>query len=201
MKRKKIITIFVATVIMLSSSTTVFATSDLNISTESSNYTQNAEEPVPAAYSSVYARGNNWILFNGVPSDYQNLNWGPWKARTKKVYGFNDAASLAAGISSLFTSTPGWLIVGTSILNNMGQDMWTQNILNNIVKNAPIVNGKKTVYAKIMESHVENLYPSALAYSKIYVKFYSDTSLENCVGTSDTMCLYAWQMGARDAEI
>lgn len=194
MKKTKLRIVSAVLVLVMSMSSISFAAVSESIAKE--NSTSNAV----AASATLIRIGGNYHLYKGVPSDFSHLNWSAWDTYKDTLDAYS-VANLTYDMASAISTKLGgwWAVIGLGFLANDVNYMGTAAFFQTIVNGAPMVNGYKTSYAKFYESHASSA-SGSLQYSKVYVAYYSDSSYKVNVGTSDTLCLYAWVTGSKTTE-
>lgn len=150
-----------------------------------------------ASSGTLIRMGTNYQLYDGVPSAFQNLTWSSWATHSMPIDA-TDAFTVALGGVSLVKSKVGgiWGLIGLTMLTNDLNEVMGEVFFQNVVNNAIIVSGKKTAYARAYESFAQSA-SGTLQYSKVYVRYFKDSTYSTPVGTTNTLCLYAWPTGAK----
>ena len=160
------------------------------------NYNINNNSSNTASASSAYLirSGGNYQIWHGVPSAFSNLAWSDYALKTTSLDAISAAGLLNGLASAIRTKYSKWKILSLAFLvadlNSIATDAFLLNVVNSIPD--------ETAYGRIYESHASSS-SGTLQYSKLYVKFYSNSSYSSSsyIGSSDTICLYAWPTGSK----
>jgi len=167
-------------------------------STKTPNYNDTSQSTVTATATATLIRtGGNYQLWNGVPSSFGNLTWSAWATHASPIDAATPLSVVAGGVALIKSGARGgWGLIGAALLTNEINNLIGELFFRNIANNATLVSGKKTAYARVYDSYAQSA-SGTLQYSKVYVKYYSNSTYSTCVGTTNTLCLYSWPTGSK----
>jgi len=146
--------------------------------------------------ASLIRMGGNWQLWDGVPSAYASQSWSSWTSQNFSFDAMDYAALFYDMGSCIIAGYAGWWsVIGMGFLAYDTERMGSETFFDGIIATAPLVNGVKTSYAKIYESHASS-YSGTQQFSKVYIKYYTNSARTILAGTSETLFVYAWPTGS-----
>jgi len=153
-----------------------------------------------AAAATLITMGTNWQLWDGIPSTYATQSWSSWQTYNDTLSAYS-VAELTYDMADtiMFKFSGWWNVVGMTFLAVSVKEMGTATFFQGIINTAPMVNGTKTSYVRAYESHASSA-SGYQQFSKVYIKYYTNSARTTPVGTSETIFLYSWATGSKIAQ-
>ena len=188
MKNFRMISVILILILALAS--TSFATT---VDIKESNYSYST---LAASSATLIRMGGNWQLWDGIPSAYASQSWSSWQSYNDTLSAYSISALTYEMADSIIAGFGGWWsVIGIGFLANDVNQMGTAAFFQNIINSAPLVNGVKTSYSRVYESHASS-FSGTQQFSKVYIRYYTNSARTIIAGTSETLFLYAWPTGS-----
>lgn len=153
-----------------------------------------------AASATLITMGTNWQLWDGIPSTYATQSWSSWQTYNDTLSAYSVVELTYDMANAIIVPFGGWWsLIGLSLLASSANQMGTATFFQGIINTAPTVNGAKTSYARVYESHASAA-SGYQQFSKVYIKYYTNSARTTLAGTSETIFLYSWATGSKIAQ-